>query len=304
MKRRAFIQSSTLTIGGLTFAPSFMASPNISRNNNFEKITILHTNDTHSNVEPFSVNHSKYPNRGGVARRFELIQSVRNSENNVLLLDAGDFFQGTPYFNKFGGTLELKLMSQLGYDAATLGNHDFDAGLDGFYKASKFANFDFLCANYDFSDTILHNLTSSYKIFEKGSLKIGVFGIGIQLEGLVAKAFYGETKFLDPIEQANLYANRLRNDEKCDLVICLSHLGHFQKQFKMSDPILASQTENIDIIIGGHTHTFLSEPELHLNKKGEHVVINQVGYAGLVLGRIDVFFENNKRSHRHKLIKV
>lgn len=303
MKRRVFIQHSSVIGAAVALSPGELyAQP--KKPANLEKITILHTNDTHSNIETFGENHPKYPNQGGVARRFELIQQIRKAEEHVLLFDAGDIFQGTPYFNKFEGTLDMKLMSQLGYDCATLGNHDFDIGLEGFLKAKQFANFPFVNINYDFTNTALQSHIQPYQVFEKGSFKIGVFGVGIALEGLVAKTHYQDTVYLDPVPLVNQTAAHLRNELDCDLVICLSHLGHYSKQFKLCDRFLAQETSGVDLIIGGHTHTFLDEPEIHKNKKGELVLINQVGWAGLALGRIDFYLGERKRAKGYKLVLV
>lgn len=299
MNRRKFVQHSMVVGAGMALTPSLISA--CTSSSSIRKLTVLHTNDTHSNIDPFDINHSKYPNRGGVARRYDVIQEIRSQEENVLLLDAGDIFQGTPYFNKFGGTLELKLMSQMGYDCATMGNHDFDGGLDGFQNALKYANFPFVCSNYDFSNTQLDQLTSPYQVFQKGAIKVGVFGIGIELAGLVPSACYGETQFIDPILVANQTATYLSKEEKCDLVIALSHLGNHSKQHEMCDPILAKETENIDLIIGGHTHTFMDEPAVHLNKAGKKVLVNQVGWGGLALGRIDFFLDDDKASQPYQL---
>jgi 5'-nucleotidase len=220
-----------------------------------------------------------------------LIQKIRQEEEHVLLLDCGDIFQGTPYFNMFGGELEMKLMTEMGYDAATMGNHDFDIGLEGFKKAKSHAKFPFLCANYDFSETTLKGETKTYEIFRKGGLKIGVFGIGIELNGLVSSTNFGKTKYLDPITTANSVAKELKQKD-CDLIICLSHLGYdYPDSTRISDRKLAQNTNNIDIILGGHTHTFLEKPTIEKNKKGKNVLINQVGYAGLYLGIINIDVE-------------
>jgi 5'-nucleotidase len=238
---------------------------------------------------------------GGVSRRHALIQKIRSEEENVLLLDCGDIFQGTPYFNMFGGELEMKLMSEMGYDAATMGNHDFDIGLEGFKTAKRHAKFPFLCANYDFSETTLKGETKPYEIFQKGTLKIGVFGVGIELNGLVTENNYGKTKYLDPVSTANSMARELRK-KGCDLVICLSHLGYdYTDSSRISDRKLAQQTSNIDLILGGHTHTFLENPTIEKNKKGKNVLINQVGYAGLYLGRIDIDVEKGVMSRTLKV---
>ncbi|WP_426477268.1 bifunctional metallophosphatase/5'-nucleotidase [Chryseobacterium sp. CBSDS_008] len=260
------------------------------------KLTILHTNDQHSRIEPFDSSYTKNPNQGGFARRASLIQQIRNQESNVLLLDSGDIFQGTPYFNFFGGELEFKLMSMMKYDASTMGNHDFDNGLDGFLKVLPNAKFPFICSNYDFKNTVLDGKTSPYKIFNKNGIKVGIFGVGIQLDGLVGKKQYGETVYSNPIDVAQHYSNFLKKDQKCDLVICLSHIGYDYKDEpdKISDKLLAASTENIDIILGGHTHTFLPEPQSFTNRQGKNVLVNQVGWAGLLLGRIDFYFDTNK----------
>lgn len=260
-----------------------------------EKITILHTNDVHSHIDPFPSNDPKYAGLGGVARRAALIKKIRAEEKNVLLLDVGDIFQGTPYFNMYGGEVELKLMSDMGYDASTIGNHDFDNGMDGLLKQLPNANFPLLCSNYDFSDTPLNNQTQPYKIFEKGGIKIGVFGLGIELQGLVDKKLYGNTIYLDPVEKAVSYARLLKEEKKCDLVICLSHLGYTYKEEKISDEILAKQSRNIDLILGGHTHTFLDEPVRYRNRDGKEILVAQVGWAGIKLGRIDYYFEKNSK---------
>lgn len=289
MNRRKFLQNITLGSGAVLL--SFNGFGQLFSKKKTTKLTILHTNDTHSNIDPFPINHAKYPGMGGVSRRHALIQKIRQNEEHVLLLDSGDIFQGTPYFNMFNGELEMKLMSEMGYDAATMGNHDFDIGLDGFKKAKRHAKFPFLCANYDFSETILNGETKRYEIFQKGDLKIGVFGVGIELNGLVTETNYEKTKYLDPISTANSVAKELKQ-KGCDLVICLSHLGYdYPDSTKISDRKLAQKSNNIDIILGGHTHTFLDKPTIEKNKKVKNVLINQVGYAGLYLGRIDIDVE-------------
>ncbi|MDB3905205.1 metallophosphatase [Crocinitomicaceae bacterium] len=285
MKRRSFFQQFILSTGGILLAPNILAQ---AKNKKAKKITILHTNDTHSNIDPFPDNHSKHPGMGGVAKRFEIIEKIRFEEDNVILLDAGDIFQGTPYFNTFNGNIEMKLMSKMGYDASTMGNHDFDIGLEGFKAAKKHANFPFLCSNYDFSNTVLQNETKPYQVFNKGGIKVGVFGIGVELDGLVSKGNYGDTVYQNPIKVANRTAETLK-ELGCDLIICLSHLGFsYDSREKVSDLVLASQTKNIHVIIGGHTHTFLEKPIIEKNLIGELVLVNQVGWAGLQLGRIDI----------------
>ena len=287
--RRKFIKTSGLGMLSLSLLPKISFSEEAD-----VKITILHTNDMHSHIHPFKSGRNK--GKGGMAQRAGLIKTIRAQEKHVLLLDAGDIFQGTPYFNFYGGELELKLMSKIKYDAATLGNHDFDNGLEGLSKQLKYAQFPFLIANYDFSDTILKNKFSAYKIFNKGGIKIGVFGIGIDPEGLVPKNLYGNTIYQDPIKKANHYAALLKNKKHCDLVICLSHLGFKYKSDKISDIKLASKTRNIDLIIGGHTHTFLKKPVTISNIDKKEVVINQVGWGGINLGKIEFHFSQNRHA--------
>jgi 5'-nucleotidase len=295
MERRNFIKqagaAATLSmVGGLTL-PSFIGKQQ-------RHITILHTNDTHSQIEPFKPNHPRNPNQGGVARRATLIEQIRTENKNTLLLDAGDIFQGTPYFNYFGGELEFKLMSMLKYDVATIGNHDFDNSITGLYAQLPNAKFDFVSANYNFKNTVLDTHVKPYRIIIKEGIKIGIFGLGIELEGLVAKKMYKETGYLNPVEITQDITHQLKNEEKCDLIICLSHLGYYYKNNpdKISDLNLAKITKNIDLIIGGHTHTFLPKPTIVKNIDGENILVNQVGAYGVNLGRIDFYFDeqNNK----------
>jgi 5'-nucleotidase len=286
MKRRTFLQQTGILTGAALVAPSLM-----SASKKTTKLVILHTNDTHSNIDPFPKNHSKYPDMGGVSRRSALVKSIRNAEPNVLLLDAGDIFQGTPYFNKFKGELEMKVMAEMKYDIVTLGNHDFDIGMEGYLAAKKNAAFDVVNVNYDLSDTCLKELVKPYKILKRGGLKIGVFGLGVDLQGLVAVENWRGLKYTDPIPAAQKTADLLKN-KGCDYIICLSHLGYeYPTSNQVSDKVLAANTSNIDLIIGGHTHTFLTKAEEIINKSGEKTLINQVGYGGLNLGRIDVHFD-------------
>ena len=293
MKRKTFIQQTTAAgvftgIGGLGLLTSSFKNP-------AKHITILHTNDVHSHIEAFPADDAKFPNQGGVSRRYTLIEAIRKENPNTLLLDAGDIFQGTPFFNFYGGELEFKLMSKLKYDAATLGNHDFDNGIDGFYAQLPHADFSFINSNYDFSNTLIDGKVKDHQIFIKDGVKIGVFGLGIELDGLVSKNNYKETKYLNPVEIAQEMTKKLKQQEKCDLVICLSHLGYHYETDKIDDLKLAAKTKDIDLIIGGHTHTFLPKPTVTTNIEGKKVLVNQTGWAGVNLGRIDFYLdeENN-----------
>lgn len=293
MLRRDFIQQASagaalITLGGFGLQSfSFIKT---------SKITILHTNDVHSHIDPFGPEDGRNANKGGVARRASLIQSIRNENPNTLLLDAGDIFQGTPYFNYYGGELEFKLMSKLKYDLATIGNHDFDNGIDGLYAQLPHASFEFVSANYDFSNTVINTHIKPYKTFRKGGVKIGVFGLGIELKGLVDPAMYKETKYLDPVEITQEMTRILKIEEQCDLIICLSHLGYHYRNndSKISDLKLAAETKDIDLIIGGHTHTFLPKPTVAKNIEGKNVLVNQVGCFGINLGKIDFYFDTDK----------
>lgn len=292
MKRREFLQNTSaatamVALGGTTLT-SFISKPKTTQ------ITILHTNDVHSHIDPFGPEDGRNANKGGVARRAYLVESIRKENPNTLLLDAGDIFQGTPYFNYYGGELEFKLMSMLKYDAATIGNHDFDNGIDGLYAQVPHAEFDFLSANYDFSNTVMNTHVKPYKVFIKDNIKIGVFGLGIELDGLVDKNMYKETVYFDPVEIAQDMSRILKEDEKCDLIICLSHLGYNYDHEKIDDLKLAAKTKDIDLIIGGHTHTFLKKPTITKNVEGKNMLVNQVGCYGLILGRIDFYFDTDK----------
>ncbi len=286
MKRSTFIQQIGLVTGAVAVAPSLMSSARKKTT----KLVILHTNDTHSNIDPFPANHPKFPNMGGVSNRSALIEKIRLTEQNVILLDAGDIFQGTPYFNKFKGELEMKVMTEMKYDVATLGNHDFDIGMEGYKKAKSFGSFKVVNANYGFDKTCLKDEILPHTILKRGGLKIGVFGVGIDLNGLVPKENFEGIEFRNPIQIAQEQADLLKK-KKCDYIICLSHLGYeYPSSEKVSDTVLAQSTSGIDLIIGGHTHTFLDQATEFSNSSGQKVMVNQVGYGGLKLGRIDVTF--------------
>ena len=293
MKRRNFLKHvKSSTIFGLTLPLTGLST----YSNSLKKITILHTNDVHSHIDPFPENDPINPNSGGVVARSNLINSLKKENPNTLILDAGDVFQGTPYFNFFEGEVELKLMSKMGYNASTLGNHEFDNGIEKLAKSLKYANFSFLNSNYTFNNTALENKIDRYKIFNIDDVKIGVFGLGIELNGLVEKKLYKGINYLDPIEISTDITNKLKFNHNCDLIICLSHLGfkHDNLPNKISDFKLAKATKDIDLIIGGHTHTFMKKPVVIDNLENKKVIINQVGCHGLFLGKIDFYFDSFK----------
>jgi len=301
MKRREFLERAGVVAGAALLAPSVLSM----KKKNVE-LVILHTNDTHSNIDPFPKNHSKFPNRGGVSRRATYIKEIREQHPNVLLLDAGDIFQGTPYFNQFKGELEMKVMEEMQYDVVTLGNHDFDIGMEGYVSAKKNASFKVVNCNYHLTGTVLEPIVQPSVMIKKGGMKIGILGVGIDLNGLVPAGNFVGMTYTDPIAAANKEALALKK-KGCDYIICLSHLGYefVSDTNKVCDKHLAAQTKNIDLIIGGHTHTFLIEPQRFTNAEGKEVLVNQVGYGGLNLGKIVVSFgEDDDKSIAFESISV
>lgn len=247
-----------------------------------KQLVILHTNDTHSRIEPFPETDRTAPGMGGVVRRATFIEGVRNENKNVLLFDAGDFLQGTPYFNLFKGEVEVEAMNRMKYDAATLGNHEFDYGMEVLEEVVRRAHFPIVSTNYDFSETPLSGLISPYLILNKGGVRVGVMGINIQPRGLIAEAHYKGMKFLDPVKSANEMALHLRETRQCDIVICLSHLGY------IPDRRLAESSRHIDMILGGHSHTHLKEPAVLKNLDNKDVLIFQTNGRGVQVGKLNV----------------
>jgi 5'-nucleotidase len=295
MNRRNFIATGSMAAGSLLWQPPVFAAAMASR------LTILHTNDVHSRLDPFPKDGSRNAGMGGVAARAALINRIRMQEEHVLLLDAGDIFQGTPYFNVFKGEPEMKAMRMMGYDAGIMGNHDFDAGLENFaMQLTAHGRFPIVMCNYGFEGTPMESLYVPYRVFQKGDLRIGVTGVGIALEGLVPEQLYGQTVYRDPVVHANTTAAILKGKMKCDMVICISHLGDKYADDQVSDEVFAKSSDNIDLIIGGHTHRFFEKPREYRNAVGKQVWVNQVGWGGLQLGRLD--FEFSKKNDR-KLIK-
>ncbi len=293
MNRRFFIRNMAAGAAGLSLGTLPF---DLLANEDFTTITILHTNDIHSHIEPFTGTDERYANKGGMARISQLAKAEKALNPNTLLLDAGDMFQGTPYFNYFKGELMLKVMSAAGYDLGTIGNHEYDNGLQGIYDPLPNAKFPLITSNYDFSNTILAGKFERYRIFRKQGIKIGVYALGIELDGLVKRDNYGDTIYNDPIAVALEMENFLKNDEDCDLVICLSHLGLRYRGDKVSDVVIAAETSMTDLVIGGHTHTYLEEPLVEKNKVGNPVIVNQAWWGGLVVGKIDFVFDRNSKN--------
>jgi 5'-nucleotidase len=286
--RRQFLKRITAATAGIAVCnvPKLALAQNGIR-----KLTILHTNDIHAHIDPFSSTNPTYAGKGGLARLSGFIQQIRQQEENVLLLDSGDMFQGTPYFNYYKGELILKVMSEMGFEASTLGNHEFDNGLDALNRALDYAKFPIINSNYDFSQTKLYDRFNRYVVYRKDGIKIGVYGLGVELHGLVSEKNYAGTVYNDPVQVAREMETLLKQDKNCDLVICLSHLGYRYEYKKISDLTLAPQTKYTDLILGGHTHTFLDQPVEIKNADGKRIIINQVGWGGMVLGRLDFYFD-------------
>ncbi|MCD6354272.1 MAG: metallophosphatase [Prolixibacteraceae bacterium] len=295
MNRRKFIRNVAAGSAGMGLG---LIPFDLLAADDFVTLTILHTNDIHNHIEPFTGTNPKYAGRGGLARISELAKEQKTANPNTLLFDAGDMFQGTPYFNYFKGKLMLKLMSAAGYDAGTIGNHEFDNGLEGILKPLPNARFPIINSNYDFSNTILAGKFPSWKIFKRAGIKIGVYGLGVELKGLVSNKSFGETIYNDPLKVAAEMESFLKNERKCDLVVCLSHLGLRYRNNKVSDLVLAKETTVTDLIIGGHTHTFLEKPIVEKNKSGKQVIVNQAWWGGLEIGKINFIFEREGKKKK------
>lgn len=259
-----------------------------------KELLIFHTNDMHSRVEPFSDDYQDtlLAGKAGMVRRATFISRQRKEHPDLLLFDSGDFSQGTPYYNIFKGEVEIKLMNAMKYDAGTIGNHEFDFGLDNMARLFKMADFPIVCANYDVRGTVLEGLVKEYTVIEREGVRIGVFGLGAPLDGLVAAHCYGNVKYEDPVSEAQRIADILKNQEKCDLVICLSHLGWMEDQF--SDIELIENTRNIDVVLGGHSHSYFTEPKFYKNLDGVDVPVQQMGKNAAFVGKMVLKLQKNR----------
>jgi 5'-nucleotidase len=247
-----------------------------------DTLIILHTNDTHSQLDPFM--SKSEGNIGGVLRRYNFINQVRKQHSNVLILDAGDFSQGSPFYNFFSGSAEIQLMNMMGYDVVALGNHEFDKGSANLAKQLKKAEFKVVCANYTFKNRKLSQIVKPYVVIELNGQRVGVFGLTTNLKGLTSPKTENELIFHDPITTSKEMVAILQNKEHCDLIICLSHLGLDQiKPDDVSDKMVAEQVPGIDCIIGGHTHDYLSEPLIINN-----IIILQSGLKGMYVGKLEI----------------
>ena len=221
-----------------------------------QEVVILHTNDTHSQLEPYKEKNGSI--RGGVLRRMEFVEHERKGDAPVFLFDAGDFSQGTPYYNLFEGYPEIDFMNRMGYDAATLGNHEFDEGTQHLADRLKTAKFPIVCCNYTIDNPDLAAQVKPYTIIERNGLKMGVFGVVIQLDGLLATEHIMDTiHYIDAVEASREVVQELKKLH-CDMIVCLSHLGFGPDDVApdrpMCDTLLAREVQDIDLIIGGHSH--------------------------------------------------
>ena len=259
-----------------------------------KELWILHTNDTHSRIEPLGddAQPSEYAGKGGYVRRAAFVGMMRKEHPDLLLLDCGDYSQGTPYYNMFRGEVEIRLMNQMGYDAATIGNHEFDFGLENMARLFRMADFPIVCANYDFTGTVLEHLVKPYIVLKRNGLRIGIFGLSPVLEGLVQASNCKGVRYNDPVAVANAVASHLKGKEHCDLVVCLSHLGWQPvPNNPMCDECLIAHTRNIDVVLGGHSHSYFEKPVFYENLDGEEVPLQQMGKNGVFVGMMQLELE-------------
>jgi 5'-nucleotidase len=307
ISRRRFLNTSLAGAAALTLPQSLtnlvsasswsaFAAPLLQAKAGETVITILHTNDTHSQIDPIGNADRVYAGKGGVARRATLVKQIRKENPNTLMVDAGDVFQGTPYFNFYKGEVEYKAMSMIGYDVATLGNHEFDNGVDALVAAMKFANFDFVSTNYDVRGTPLENRVKPYVVRTLGGVRVGLFGMGVSPANLITPENFKGVKYLDPVRMANGVVKLLRGQERCTLVVGMSHLGLYPQAPPevVGDSQVASQVNGIDFIASGHTHTFMQAPMLVKQPSGNNTVIFQVGRSGIYVGRVDFKLRDGK----------
>jgi 5'-nucleotidase len=288
INRRTFLMSSAVFGATLVGSPRYVLEASAAET----VITILHTNDTHSQIEPLPSNDAN-AGKGGVARRATLVKRIRKENPNTLLVDAGDVLQGTPYFNFYKGEVEYKAMSAIGYDVGTLGNHEFDNGVDALAAALKFANFDVVSANYDVKGTVLEQRVKPYVVKTLGGIRVGLFGLGVSPVALITPANFKGVTYIDPVIAARDVVKKLREEERCGFVVCMSHLGYFADG-KRGDSLVAAQVDGIDFIASGHTHTFMEQPVTQTQPCGAKTLIFQVGKSGIYVGRVDFTFRTGK----------
>ena len=288
INRRTFLTTSAAFGATLAACPRELLKANAADT----VITILHTNDTHSQIDPLPANDAN-AGKGGVARRATLVKRVRKENPNTLMVDAGDVLQGTPYFNFYKGEVEYKAMSAIGYDAGTLGNHEFDNGVEALAAALKFANFDIVSANYDVRGTVLESKVKRYVVKTLGGIRVGLFGLGVSPVALITPDNFKGVTYIDPVVAARDVVKKLREEERCAFVVGMSHLG-YNADNERGDGLVASQVDGIDFIASGHTHTFMEEPVTVKQPCGAKTLIFQVGKSGIYVGRVDFTLRNGK----------
>lgn len=256
-----------------------------------KQLVVLHTNDVHSCIMPLNENldNKDLAGRGGFIRRVNMIKEQRALHPDLLFFDSGDFSQGSGYYTLFKGDVEVGLMNQMGYDAVTIGNHEFDFGLENMARLFRMANFPIVCSNYDFTGTPCDGLVKDYITINRNGLKIGVFALGAPLKGLVANHNCESVKFLDPAETAKKYVKLLRKQEKCDVVICLSHLGWEISEYP--DQQFIREIDGCDLVLGGHTHTYMPTLEYAPDKTGKMIPDDQNGKHGVFIGKLVLTFQ-------------
>jgi 5'-nucleotidase len=291
VKRRDFIVGLGSSLAIIPFSNLNAVIDELNGETEF-KLNILHTNDTHSRIDPFPNDGSQWSGKGGVSRRAAYFATVKSNNTHTLIVDAGDILQGTPYFNYYKGEVEIEAMNKMGYEVATLGNHDFDAGIERLATLIEKAHFSFINCNYDVAGTPIENKFTPFKIIKKGKLKIGLYGLGVDLDGLHIPEIAEKIKYTDPIIAAQKAEKQLK-EQNCNLIICLSHLGNTSRIYgQAADSDIAKNTRCTDLIIGGHTHTFLEKPQNFTNLSGKTVLVNQVGWAGIWVGNIEFYFDS------------
>lgn len=256
-----------------------------------KSLTILHTNDTHSCIYPLNPNlaDTMLAGRGGFIRRIKMLKEERKKDPQLLLFDSGDFSQGSPYYTLYQGEVEVKLMNEMGYDAGTLGNHEFDFGMDNLARLIKQLNYPVVCSNYDFTGTVCEGLVKPYIILKRKGIKIGVFGLSPEMKGLVDLQKCEGVKYLDPIKVGQQMASLLKNKYKCDLVICLSHMGWLKKG--MSEQRIIAHTRGIGLLLGGHSHTYFQSLRYVKNLDGKEIPVDQNGKHAVYVGKLLLQFK-------------
>ena len=288
MKRNLYIYNKVVTrlVMGLLPFYLFAFSPLDADAKKHKQLVILHTNDTHSTIFPVkqNIDDKEIAGRGGYLRRVNMLKEQRQQHPDLLLFDSGDFSQGSGYYTLFKGEVEIGLMNQMGYDAITIGNHEFDFGLDNLARIFRMANFPIVCSNYDCKGTVLEGLVKPYITLKRNGVKIGVFALSPALKGLVFDGNCQGITYLDPAETAQKYINFLRKQEKCDVVICISHLGW--KESEYTDEMLLKGIEGCDLVLGGHTHTYMKQLEYAPDKTGKLIPVDQNGKHGAFIGKL------------------